>query len=181
MFSSSSLMASPEITRNSLNYGHNRSVSVLLKRHWVPILMSAVAAALVLAVVVTPAPLNLLRARLSFTVESVSFDAVIVDGDERTHFQASISYENLGPVKVETMHNLLFAALSEEGGILFDTMNDYSSAMESGEVRTIAFNSQVTGFWDSAMLWVKASVHDVFGSSDTTGYFWLDRPLILEI
>ncbi len=154
---------------------------MLSKRLWIPIVASGIAAVLALAVLFTPAPLNVLRARLAFSVESVSFDAIMVDGDERTHFQALIRYENLGPVKVETMHNLLFAALSEEGGILFDTMNDYSSAMENGEVRTIAFDSQVTGFWDSAVVWVKVSVHDVFGSSETTGYFWLDQPLTLEI
>ncbi len=174
-------MASPEIARNSLNYGHSRSVSVLLKRHWVPILMSVLAAALVLALIFTPAPLNIVPARLSFTVESASLDPVIVDGDERTHFQALIRFENLGPLRVETIHNLLFAALSEEGGILFDTMNDHSSALDSGEVRTVAFDSQVTGVWDSAVLWVKVSVHDVFGSSQLTGYFWLDQQLILEV
>ena len=154
---------------------------MLSRRVWIPFLASGLAAVLALALLFTPAPLNLLQARLAFTVESVSFDAVIVDGDERTLFQALIRYENLGPVRIETIHNLLFAALSEEGGILFDTMNDYSSAMESGEVRTIAFDSQVTGFWDSAVLWVKVSVHDVFGSSETMGYFWLDQPLSLEI
>jgi hypothetical protein len=154
---------------------------VLPKRLPILILAGALAAVLALALIFTPAPLNVLRARLAFTVESASFDAIMVDGDERTLFQALIRYENLGPVRIETIHNLLFAALSEEGGILFDTMNDYSSAMESGEVRTIAFDSQVTGSWDSAVLWVKVSVHDVFGSSETMGYFWLDQPLSLEI
>ncbi len=154
---------------------------MLSKRLWIPILASGLAAVLVLALLFTPAPLNIVPARLSFTVENASLEPIVVDGDERTHFQALIRYENQGPVRIETIHNLLLAALSEEGGILFDTMNDDPSALERGEVRTVAFDSQVTGFWDSAILWVKVSVHDVFGSYQLTGYFWLDQQLILEV
>ena len=154
---------------------------MLLKRHWIPVLTSVLAAALVLALVFTPAPLNVLKARLLFTVESVSLEPVTVDGEERTHFQAIIRYENLGPVKVETLYNLLVAALSEEEGILFDTMNDYSSAIENGEVRTLVFDGPLTGSWDTAVFWVKVSVHDIFRSYQRIGYFWLDQPLILEV
>ncbi len=154
---------------------------MLLKRHWIPVLTSVLAAALVLALVFTPAPLNVLKARLLFTVESVSLEPVTVDGEERTHFQAVIRYENLGPVKVETLYNLLVAALSEEEGILFDTMNDYSSAIENGEVRILVFDGPLTGSWDTAVFWVKVSVHDIFRSYQRIGYFWLDQPLILEV
>ncbi len=143
--------------------------------------MSVLAAALVLALIFTPAPLNVLKARLVFTVESVSLEPVTVDGEERTHFQALIRYENLGPVKVETLYNLLVAALSEEEGILFDTMNDYSSAIENGEVRTLVFDAPLIGSWDTAVFWVKVSVHDIFRSYQRIGYFWLDEPLILEV
>jgi hypothetical protein len=164
-----------------MKYTHCYPVSVISRRVWIPTLAGGLVTFLALALVLAPAPLNILRANLAFTVESASLDPVVVDGDERTHFQALIRFENLGPVRVETIHNLLFAAFSEERGILFDTRNDDSSALESGEVHTVAFDSQVTGFWDSAVLWVKVSVHDVFGSYQVMGYFWSDQPLILEI
>ena len=146
-----------------------------------PTLASALVALFVLSLLFAPAPLNLLKARLLFTVEDISFKPILVDGEERTAFTATVQFENLGPVRIETLYNLLIAALSEEGGVQFDTMNDFSSAIENGEVRTLVFDGQLIGSWDTAVFWVKVSVHDIFRSYQRIGYFWLDQPLILEV
>ncbi len=154
---------------------------MLSNRRWTAIALTLLTVALVLSFLVyKPAPLNVVRARLVFTVETISLYPFVADGQQKTDFEATVRYSNQGPVGVE-LDLVLVAALSEEGGTLFDAMSDWSFSMENGEARTMLFDGTLGGSWETAVFRVKVGYHDVFRSYRITDVFSPGESLTLEV